>query len=163
VSHSPTPTTSPSPEPSGFVGLGKNGPSCQSNNFTARLTVKNNGQGQSGVKVTFNYKADEKTAMTNTNGEAAVDFEFKGNGEINAKADGYPNQQIGVEGPKDCPAAGGDPQVLGASSENTGGQILGASTMAATGNSVGDLFNWLFALGSSLVGTGLNLYAKKKE
>ncbi len=164
---SPSPSASPetSPDPTIFVGLGKNGPTCTSNTFTARLMVKANGVGQSGIKVTFNYKSDEKTATTNANGEAAVDFEFKGNGKITAKSDGYPTQQIGVEGVKDCSSTttnggGSTGEVLGASTQSQG-QVLGA--MAPTGNGLADVMNLVFGAGAGLIGLGMNTYAKKNR
>ncbi len=159
------PSPTPTPQPQVFVGLGKNGPTCTSNTFTARLTVKANGVGQSGIKVTFNYKSDEKTATTDANGEAAVDFEFKGNGEITAKSDGYPTQQIGVEGVKDCSSTttnggGSTGEVLGTSTQSQG-QVLGA--MAPTGNGLADVMNLVFGAGAGLIGLGMNTYAKKNR
>lgn len=146
--------TKPSPEPIQEIGLGVNGPDC-GNSFHTELKIKVDGVGQKDITVKFSYKAEEKTATTNSDGIAGVDFEFKGNGEITARSEGYPNQTIGVEAKKDCPA-GGAGEVLGAS---TTGQVLGA--MADTGTAIEDLFLMMFTLGSSLVATGLKLYAKK--
>jgi len=113
--------------------------------------------GQEGVEVKFNYQDQEKSATTNDKGEASVDFEFKGNGEVKATSAGYPEQKAGVEAVReDCPSTGGTGEVLGAA---TGGQVLGA--MADTGDPVTDLMLVLFTMGSTLAGTGLRLYSKK--
>lgn len=59
--------------------------------------------------------------------------------------------------PESSPAGGGTQEVSGAAT--TEGQVLGA--MAGTGTAIEDLFLMMFTLGSSLVATGLKLYAKK--
>ncbi|AKM79523.1 hypothetical protein A3B59_04875 [Candidatus Beckwithbacteria bacterium RIFCSPLOWO2_01_FULL_49_47] len=156
-SEEPSPSPSPSPTPETEVGLGVNGPSCTSNSFSANISVLVGGVGQEGVEVKFNYQDQEKSATTNDKGEASVDFEFKGNGEVKATSAGYPEQKAGVEAVReDCPSTGGTGEVLGAA---TGGQVLGA--MADTGDPVTDLMLVLFTMGSTLAGTGLRLYSKK--
>lgn len=158
---SPEPSPSPesSPEPEQLVVLSASGPKC-TNNFSTKLEVKVGGVGQSGIKVKFSYKAETKEAVTNSNGIAGVDFEFKGNGEVTASADGYPNKTVGVQQDTDCPSGSGGEtgEVLGAT---TGGQVLGA--MAGTGSAITDLFSFVFALGSGLVGLGTKVYAQNQK
>ena len=143
----PSPSPESSPDPAQEVGLGINGPSCTSNSFHTELKVKVGGVGQKDITVKFSYKAEEKTAKTNSDGVAGVDFEFRGNGEVKAMSDGYSTQTVGVESPKDCSAG------------QTNGQVLGA--MAETGNPVVDLMNLVFSFGAGLIGLGVKTYAKK--
>ena len=154
-SQEPSPSPKSSPEPEQQVTFSASGPAC-SNNFSTKLEVKVDGQGVSGIKVKFSYKADTKEAVTNSDGIAGVDFEFKGNGEVTASADGYPSQTVGVQQNTDCPAGGTGGEVLGTTTE---GQVLGA--MAGTGSPVADLFNLVFGLGAGLIGTGVKRYAQK--
>ncbi len=59
--------------------------------------------------------------------------------------------------PTPPPSNGGGGQSIGGG----GGDVLGTSTLAGTGTAIEDLFLMMFTLGSSLVATGLKLYAKK--
>ncbi|MEK7513375.1 MAG: hypothetical protein AAB580_00625, partial [Patescibacteria group bacterium] len=120
--------------------------------FHAEFKVKVGGVGQKDITVKFSYKAEEKTAITNSDGIAGVDFEFKGNGDLTAKSEGYENQTIGVQAKENC-AVGG--------STITDGQVLGASTLAETGVFDESLMALLFTLGSGLIGLGVKTYAKK--
>lgn len=139
-----------SPSPSVEYGLTAGSPDC-SNSFHAEFKVKVGGVGQKNILVKFSYKAEEKTAITNSDGIAGVDFEFKGNGEVTAKSEGYENQTIGVQAKENC-AVGGS---------TTSGQVLGASTLADTGVFAESLMALLFTLGSGLIGLGVKTYAKK--
>jgi len=147
-SEEPSPSPSPSPTPETEVGLGVNGPSCTSNSFSANISVLVGGVGQEGVEVKFNYQDQEKSATTNDKGEASVDFEFKGNGEVKATSAGYPEQKAGVEAVReDCPSTGGTGEVLG----------------AATGTAVESAFQLIFSLGALMLGWGIGIYAKKEN
>ncbi|MEK7622504.1 MAG: hypothetical protein AAB430_01405 [Patescibacteria group bacterium] len=148
---SPSPSPETSPEPKVEYGLTASSPDC-SNSFHAEFKVKVGGVGQKDITVKFSYKAEEKTAKTNSDGIAGVDFEFKGNGDLTAKSEGYENQTIGVQAKENC-AAGG--------STSSNGQVLGASTLAETGVFDESLMALLFTLGSGLIGLGVKTYAKK--
>ena len=148
TSPSPSPETSPSPKVE--YGLTAGSPDC-GNNFHAEFKVKVGGVGQKDITVKLSYKAEEKTAITNSDGIAGVDFEFKGNGDLTAKSEGYENQTIGVQAKENC-AVGGT---------TTSGQVLGASTLAETGVFDESLMALLFTLGSGLIGLGVKTYAKK--
>ena len=149
----PSPESSPQPEDKIVLELGIDGPKCNEGHFHVAAYPRKNGTVQSGVKVEFWYNGNTKFATTSS--PAEVDFDFQGNGQITAKANGYPSASVGVEASKNC-VSGGTPEVLGASTE---GQVLGA--MAGTGSPVADLMNLVFGLGAGLIGTGVKRYAQK--
>ncbi len=100
---------------------------CVNGDFEAVFDVKENGNAVKDVLVKFEFNGSTKEAKTNEQGRAKVSFRA-GAGTVKAWADGFPSQQQTLEDPH-CPVVHMDPG-------GRGGQVLGVSTLAATGSSL---------------------------
>lgn len=167
---SPGPSPSASPDPSPGIGgpEPRNGTSlsndhlqCTETQFDAVFDVFDHGNPVNDLKVTFTFNGSTKEVKTNVDGRAKVQFPIEA-GTVMAKADGYSSQSMTITEPVGCPDVHLDPnkqtgQVLGTSTGGRG-QVLGASTMADTGNSSTYLALILISLGvviTSVAGYGI--------
>lgn len=121
----PTPTEGPH-QPGKESSLA-NDSMCVNGDFEAVFDVKENGNAVKDVLVKFEFNGSTKEAKTNEQGRAKVSFRA-GAGTVKAWADGFPSQQQTLEDPH-CPVVHMDPG-------GRGGQVLGVSTLAATGSSL---------------------------
>jgi hypothetical protein len=159
VSPTPEETVTPVPTPSPTPGRGGptddestdfevNGPDCYTNHFTAKMTLKNNGQGLKDKTVRFQYLDQVFHAVTNDEGSATANFTFAGNGEVKAESDGYPTQTKDINAPENCG------EVLG----ETTGDILG---YADTGSAWLNVLFLVSLITSGYGAVGMVAYAKK--
>jgi len=133
VTPAPQPTPTPSPTPDdGKSGerssLAHDNLQCPNSEFEAVMDVKRDGNGVKDVKVVFNFNGVRKEATTNDGGRAKVSFVI-GNGTLTAEPEGFPSQALNIQAPECGAGIGGD-----TSEPGRGGQVLGATTLAETGN-----------------------------
>ena len=161
LSPSPSPESSPSPTPTTqgeVLGLSLNDPGCGIN-FDLMVKLEKDGQPIGGVTVDFEYKLEHKHVLSNSDGSAQAGFVYKGDDTATAKASGFPTQTLGVTAQEDCPSSD-EGEVLGTTTEEpiVGGQVLGASTLAAAGYAEGNVFSIIYILGLGLIAAGFGLY-----
>jgi len=137
------------PEPVVYtLDLGKDGPNCGQNHFYVNAVLRKDGVAQSGVEVTFKYKAETKKATTNVEGRAEADIAFKGDDQVSAEVGGYPSQSMGVDskGANNCPAV---EEVI--------------TKMAATGGITDQVIKTMIGMGMILMVLGAGFYVVKKD
>lgn len=145
VSDEPTPTPTPSTD-EGRVSGSWIQTNCDGH-IDARMNLYESGKGIEKVTVTFKYMNETKTVMTNSNGEANVGFDFRGEDKVFMSADGWSGQEPTAKAPT--------------TSCSTTGQVLGATTMAGTGMFDTSIMNLFGVAGSLLTIVGLRRYGKK--
>lgn len=94
--------------------------------FDAVMDVKENGNPIEGKAVVFVYNGTTKIGTTDKNGRATVIFDQNGNGVLSASAEGYPSQSLFLTMPTKSKLIAAIPRGVG--------QVLGATTLAKTGN-----------------------------
>jgi hypothetical protein len=153
----PTPTVpvggpEPTPESEDVTMDLRGSYSCEELNFPMTVELKRDGQKVADTDVTFTYNGVQKTAKTNSDGYASVRFDYTGEGEVVAEAQGFPTQRYAI-GDLICGGAVG-----GVSTED--GQILGITSYAATGST--DSMLLLQLLGLTLTSVGVIGYWKTR-
>jgi hypothetical protein len=146
----PEPTTDPTPNPD--PGAGKTSGSWIQTNCNGHIDVRMNlyedGKAKDATTVFFRYMNETKEAKTNSNGEAQVGFDFRGEEKISMSADGFPGQEPTAKAAVNCTS----------SSE---GKVLGATTLAPTGVVTDSVMAIIGVAGSLLTAVGLRRYGKK--
>ncbi len=147
-----TPTPTPTPTPSPSVGreseLSYSVPCEGDIVITLRLT--DNHKPIVGTDVNFVYGPHNRKGTTDSDGRAVVLFGKAGEGTITANADGFSQRSVEVKFPTSCESTG-----IG------GGQILGATTLAATG-ATPDLFAMMSILSGAVLTTA-SAYGYKRS
>jgi hypothetical protein len=116
-----------------------------------RFTFKeDDGSGADQKTVKFTYNNQTKETKTDSDGRARVDFAYAGEMQAKAEFDGQ-SKTTNVVAAENCG------EVLG----TTTGQVLGASTMAATGTFASSLYSLAGIAGMALTAVGMKRYGKK--
>jgi len=162
------PTPSPSPSPT----VGKQSKLaydifCDNNNFTAIMDLTENSSALTGLDVTFKYNGVEKKDDTDSKGRAVVYFEKSGDHTMTAIANGFGEQSIDVKMPTNCESKENNKSsgtVLGTTTsvQPRTGQVLGASTLAATGNTANYISYLIISLGLSISALSVYQYVKNR-
>lgn len=118
------------------------------------MDLTENNDGVKDVEVTFTFNGQEKKAKTNEEGRARVRFN-RANGTVKASADGFSSQSMSVTAP-DCSEVVLDPNT----NTGRGGQVLGASTLAATGSQ--DFYQLIMSLTTGITLTTISAYGYQK-
>jgi YqxM protein len=136
--------------------------SCENSRFGVEYRLTNaDGQPQENVWIKFSYKGSTAEVKTDRNGVAQASFEKRGNDNVTAEPTdgGCPAQSLSISEPTNCPATGG--AVQGATT-TTSGQVLGASTLAATGTADQALAAMIMVAGLIITSAGVFGYAKTR-
>lgn len=125
---------------------------CESNNFDVVMDLKRENDAAKDVEVTFTFNGQEKKAKTNDNGRARVTF-GRASGTVKATADDFSSQSMSITAPE-CS------EVTPSTHSGTVGQVLGASTLAATGSQ--DFYQMIMSLTSGILLTSISAYGYNK-
>lgn len=152
----PTPAPTANPQAGKQSSAGIDGKVCAGQNFNAYTVLRLDGQPVKDVNVKFVYNGEAKYAKTQVDGRAGVAYGYASDSDVQyLPQDGYPTQLQKAVRASDCNV------VVTAGTTTTGGQVLGASTLAKTGTAATTLINLVGLAGVSLTAAG-SLILKRK-
>ncbi len=151
----PTPIANPQAGKQSSAGI--DGKVCSGQNFNAYAVLKLDGNPVKDVNVKFVYNGEAKFAKTQVDGRAGVAYGYANDSDVQyLPEDGYPTQLQKAVKANDCAV------IVTAGTTTTGGQVLGASTLAKTGSAEEVFMSIVGFAGAGLTAAGSFLTLKKK-
>jgi hypothetical protein len=159
-----TPGSTSTPAPTAGItsigrasSMGTTRTACIDNKFDAYMDLTDNGSPVSGVNVKFTYRGSVKTATSNAQGHAQVQYNYDGLDAVTGEPDGFPSQSNNaIPKPDNCPATQNSTPAA-----SPAGQVLGASVLAGTGTFDEIIMNGVGMFG--LISTIAGVIMKKKS